>query len=139
MMNYEKPVVLANEDVAEGVYAASGCYTASSWIHQTPETGRESYTIQGNMFHNADHHSTQQTVEITFNQSVTFVSCSATEYVSASGSGTSKLAITYNYHANFTESHGMGDVVVTSGEGLTILDTQCIGCNMICGQHDGLN
>lgn len=32
MTNYEKPVVLANEDVAEGVYAASGSNIAENGI-----------------------------------------------------------------------------------------------------------
>ena len=66
MMNYEKPIVLANEDVAEGVYAASGagvgsdCYTVSAYITQTPEIGNETYCIHMDAVHAADQHSTQQ-------------------------------------------------------------------------------
>ena len=41
MKDYVKPVVLVNEELAEGVYAASGsdCYTVTTNIHQRPETG----------------------------------------------------------------------------------------------------
>ena len=34
MTNYESPVILRTEELAEGVYLASGCYTASAYIHQ---------------------------------------------------------------------------------------------------------
>ena len=36
MSKYVKPVISLDEGMAEGVYAASGCYTASAYIHQTP-------------------------------------------------------------------------------------------------------
>lgn len=41
--NYTKPIVTIDSGMAEGVYAASGCYTASAYIHQTPENGRGDY------------------------------------------------------------------------------------------------
>ena len=41
MTDYKKPVVVGCDDVAEGVYAASGCYTVTTNIHQRPEFGRE--------------------------------------------------------------------------------------------------
>lgn len=40
MTDYKKPVVVGCDDVAEGVYAASGCYTVTTNIHQRPEFGR---------------------------------------------------------------------------------------------------
>ena len=43
--NYTKPIVTIDSGMAEGVYAASGCYTASAYIHQTPENGRGDYRI----------------------------------------------------------------------------------------------
>ena len=55
MSKYVKPVISLDEGMAEGVYAASGCYTASAYIHQTPENGRGDYRIQVNGKHNADH------------------------------------------------------------------------------------
>ena len=56
MVKYSKPMVTVDQGLAEGVYAASGCYTASAYIHQTPHTGRGDYRITGKMEkHNADH------------------------------------------------------------------------------------
>ena len=44
-MVYEKPIVVVNEDLAEGVYTASGdCYNVSAVIVQTPELGNETYS-----------------------------------------------------------------------------------------------
>lgn len=51
MKTYSKPVVTIDIGLAEGVYAASGCYTASAYIHQKPETGRGDYRIQLNGQH----------------------------------------------------------------------------------------
>ena len=44
MKEYMKPVLLTSDELAEGVYLASGdgsgCYTTTAYIHQTPQTGR---------------------------------------------------------------------------------------------------
>ena len=72
--NYTKPIVTIDSGMAEGVYAASGCYTASAYIHQTPENGRGDYRIQVNGKHNADHTKEAQVLTISFNQNVTYVS-----------------------------------------------------------------
>lgn len=138
MTNYEKPVVLANDDVAEGVYAASGCYTVSAYITQRPEVGRETYCVHLDAVHMAEHHSTQQVVDLSFNQSVDFEWCNAAD-CTCSGSGTSTLTLTFGYHANDTENHGLGDVYVKSGDGLAVAGVECTFCNGVCDQHDGLN
>lgn len=41
MTNYESPVILRTEELAEGVYLASGCYTASAYFirHRSLEAG----------------------------------------------------------------------------------------------------
>ena len=41
MVKYSKPMVIVDQGLAEGVYADSGagCYEASAYIHQRPETG----------------------------------------------------------------------------------------------------
>ncbi len=135
---YERPVVLANEELTEGVYAASGnggdCYSVSYYIHQKPETGRGDYRIQVNAVHDASHHSTAQTLVISFNQSVTYVSSNGTL---TSGSGTSTLCIDYSYHSNNTDNIGLGDLVVESDQGLAVTGAY-MTCNMTCSQHDGL-
>lgn len=122
MSKYERPVVEIDAGLAEGVYAASGagstgCYSASAYIHQTPETGRGDYRIQVNGKHNADHTKEAQVLTISFNQNVTYVSGGAGLL---SGNGTSTLTVKLAYHQNPTDNIGFGDLVVTSDAGLAI-------------------
>ena len=119
MKKYSKPVVSVDNGLAEGVYAASGagCYDASAYIHQTPQTGRGDYRIQVNGKHNADHTKESQVLTISFNQNVTYVSGGAGLI---SGNGTSTLKIKLSYHQNPNDNIGFGDLVVTSDAGLAI-------------------
>lgn len=136
MKLYEKPIVLLNEDLAEGVYAASGggddCYTVTAYIHQQPETGRGDFRIQVNGKHEADdgHHSGKQILVLSFNQPVEYSSSNGTL---TSGDGTSSIRITYNYHNNGNDNIGLGDVVVKSDAGLAVTGAMLI-CNHDCGQ-----
>ena len=114
---YTKPLVLTNDDMAEGVYAASGCYTATAYIHQTPETGRGDYRIQVNGKHDADHTNETQWLHISFNQPVEYISSNG---ALESGSGTSTLVIRYSYHQNPTDNIGLGDLVVKADAGLAV-------------------
>lgn len=119
MKQYSKPVVSIDNGLAEGVYAASGagCYDASAYIHQTPETGRGDYRIQVNGKHNADHTRESQTLTISFNQNVTYVSGGAGLI---SGNGTPTLEVKLGYHQNPNDNIGFGDLIVTSNAGLSI-------------------
>lgn len=120
MKTYEKPIIIENKDLAEGVFAASGssCYTARAEIKQTPEVGRDNYCIQLNGEHNADHHCNgwQQAI-ITFNQNVNYVSSQGEIVGSSSGT---QLTIQYYYHQNAHTNIGLGDLYVTSDPGLSI-------------------
>ena len=119
MKIYEKPVVSVDNGLAEGVYAASGagCYTATASIHQKPETGRGDYRIQVDGHHQSDHTKEAQTLTISFNQSVTYLSSNGT--LAGAGTGTT-LTINYTYHQNPNDNIGLGDLVVTSDPGLSI-------------------
>lgn len=117
MKTYSKPIVTIDTGLAEGVYAASGCYDASAYIHQTPETGRGDYRIQVNGQHHSDHTKEAQTLTISFNQNVTYVSGGAGLI---SGNGTLILTIKLSYHQNPNDNIGFGDLVVTSDPGLAI-------------------
>lgn len=123
MMNYERPMLVKTEQMSEGVYLASGansgngCYTASAYIHQTPQTGRGDYRIQVNGVHAADHTKEAQTLTISFNQSVTYVSGGAG---CTDGDGTATLKVALSYHQNPNDNIGFGDLVVTSDAGLAI-------------------
>lgn len=121
MKEYMKPVLLTSDELAEGVYLASGdgsgCYTTTAYIHHTPQTGRGDYRIQVNAVHNADHTKEAQQLNISFNQPVTYVSggrgCT-------SGDGTSSLCVSLGYHQNPNDNIGFGDLVVKSDPGLAI-------------------
>ena len=119
MREYKKPVVTVDNELAEGVYAASGagCYSASAYIHQTPQTGRGDYRIEVNGKHSADHTKEAQVLTISFNQNVTYVSGGAGLI---SGNGTSTLKVKLSYHQNPNDNIGFGDLVVTAGAGLAI-------------------
>lgn len=115
--SYEKPAVLTNGSFTEGVYMASGCYTANAYIHQTPETGRETYVMQVNGRHETTHTVDKQTLTISFNQAVTYVS---SQGKLISGDGTNTLVIEYGYHNNPADNIGLGDLEVKAGDGLEI-------------------
>ena len=124
MKNYERPIVLTNNELAEGVYAASGgsdCYTTTAKIHQTPEIGRGDYRIQVDAHHDADHNSNRnQCLHISFNQAVVYKSCNAEGATLESGDGTTSLAIGLTCWNNHTDNIGFGDLVVESDPGLAI-------------------
>ena len=144
MRNYEKPVVLANEELAEGVYAGSGdCYTYSASIVQTPGIGRDYYVVHVDGRHEAsdNHHSTGRSLQIVFNQPVEYLSSMGEK---VEGSGTSTLILTFgvgngSYHHNGSDNAGLGDLKIKSADGLQLISISSVSCNHTCGQHDGLN
>lgn len=119
MVKYSKPMVIVDQGLAEGVYADSGagCYEASAYIHQRPETGRGDFRIQVNGQHHADHTREAQVLTISFNQNVTYVSGGAGVI---DGNGTPTLRVKLGYHQNPSDNIGLGDLVVTSDAGLAI-------------------
>lgn len=141
MKKYVKPVVLATEELAEGIYTASGdvaangadCYTVSTYIHQAPETGRGDYRIQVDAEHRAgdSHHSGEQHLFLYFNQPVTYSSSNGSL---VGGDNTSTIEIKYTYHSNGYDDIGLGDVYVQSEVGLAVTGAK-LTCNHDCGQH----
>ena len=121
MSKYIKPVVSVDAGMAEGVYAARGCYTVTTNIHQKPETGRGDYRIQVNGAHAADHTKEAQTLTITFNQEVTYSSSNGT--LVGSNTGTT-ISIGYTYHQNPNDNIGLGDLVVVSDPGLEVVSAK---------------
>lgn len=139
MKTYERPIVLANEELAEGVYAASGavagsgCYSVTTNIHQKPETGRGDYRIQVDARHAAgdNHHSGHQTLIMSFNKAVEYGS---SEGQLESGNNTATISINYSYHSNASDNVGLGDVVVIADAGLEV-NGAVLTCDFDCGQH----
>ena len=117
MSKYVKPVISLDEGMAEGVYAASGCYTASAYIHQTNETGRHDYRIQVNGVHQSDHTREAQVLTISFNMNVEYVSGGISLI---SGNGTPTLVVQLRYRQNSNDNIGFGDLIVKADEGLAI-------------------
>lgn len=120
MSNYSKPVISIDNGMAEGVYAASGCYTTTAQIHQTPQTGRGDYRIQIDAHHDASHTNTQQLLTITFNQPVEYKSCNGNGASIVGATSGTTLTISFTYTQNMTDNIGFGDLVVTSDQGLAI-------------------
>lgn len=125
MDNYKKPIAILYENLAEGIFMASGadsnCYIASAQIHQVPEPGRDDYRIQINGVHKADHTKEKQQLIITFNQNVTYSNSQGTL---KSGDGTNKLIIEYHYHQNPNDNIGLGDLIVKSNPNLAIVEVK---------------
>lgn len=144
--SYKKPVVLMNEELAEGVYAASGnssgCFTVDAYIDQVPETGRDYYVIKWDAKHAAtDHHSAEQILTIHFNQTVS-------HYVNPwwtdpndpyySGDGTTTLQWKWNYHQNKSDNIGAAALNVVSAAGLAITGVS-LSCDEKCAYNHPLN
>lgn len=133
MKEYVKPIVLANEELAEGVYAASGadCYTVNARIVQKPETGRGTHYIQVDAKHDAadGHHGGEQVLTISFNEPVVYQHSNGTL---VGGDGTTTLEIRYSYHSNAKDNIGLGSVEVVADVGLAVTGT-VLSCNYDCG------
>lgn len=113
MKNYERPIVTINEGLAEGVYAASGCYEVSISSHQAPEGARLTHVFQFNGIHNSipqdGHSGSAQVLNVVFDKPVDFISASGT-YLD--GTGTTTIRISYAYTQNPEDKIGLGDLVV---------------------------
>lgn len=133
---YESPVVTLNEELAEGVYMASGddCYTVKARIHQKPETGRGDYRIQVDGKHAAtdNHHAGSQTLVMSFNLPVEYVGSNGKL---KSGDGSTKIKVDYSYHNNAHDNIGLGDLIVKADAGLAITHVKLIDNGHDCGQH----
>lgn len=140
MKKYVRPVIVANTELAEGVYAGSGdCYTFSARITQVPEGIRDYYVVQMDGVHHATdgHHSTLRNVVVCFNQPVVYLDSMAE---SCEGSGTNQLVLAYrrtngSYHNNASENIGLGDLKVQAGENLAVTGIYSNYCNQVCDQH----
>lgn len=72
MKKYEKPIVMINEDLAEGVYAASGCWTANGAGTQNSITSRGDFRFQINGSHMNEAHAASVYITFTFNEPVKY-------------------------------------------------------------------
>ena len=113
MKTYEKPVVLANEELAEGVYAASGavsggtCWTIVEDKDAAQEWNGSHHVFQMKITHSdaVEHISMQSTSVITFNNTVTDAYSEGN--CAASVTGDKTVTVVRTLHANAYQS---GDV-----------------------------
>ncbi len=128
---YQKPTILVNSDLQEGVYAASGaaasCFSGSAVIDSTPQqNGSPYYELWLTGTHSGDHYSNGCQYIISFNQNVTFFDMDGEGTGSSNGS---ILTVNYDTSARAikpSENVGHGRVRVTAGDNLEIIGVQMI-------------
>lgn len=143
MKNYEKPVVLANEDVAEGVYAASGgnCWTPTILSSQDWNGSHHVFEVHNSHSASVEHISLAYTVVISFSAPITDAYAENNWPCSCNGSD---VTVTRTSHANAYQS---GDetsfkvFVKAADEGttkaLTANGITCINCEKTVNVQGG--
>ena len=136
MKNYEKPIVMINEELAEGVYAASGatgagCMDVKAYISQNPTmnyAGKWVVWIESNhdksLYGGDGHTASGITVTLYFNQAVTcdgdFYQSENIPYTVTGGNGTSTLTVHFDADVPNAGTKFWGQIYVSSGEGLAL-------------------
>ena len=89
MKNYEKPVVMVNDEVAEGVYAASGvlasCWSVSSESVQSWDGASHVFEVKATHSKGVEHTSEGFVVKMEFNHNITNVTSNCGGTVNWSG------------------------------------------------------
>ena len=102
MKAYERPIVLVNEELAEGVYAASGaevstdCWTVDVTRDQEDAGGYSTYRVAATHSNSVTHISTKTVVTVVFDGAVTSAEYEGFD-VSVSGN---TVTLTRESHAN---------------------------------------
>jgi len=125
MKKYVKPMVLVNEELAEGVYAASGCLTASINLVNTDTNGSANKArFNVRLDHKSDdaHISQKQKVVIKFNTAVNVVETGGSTVTGGNGTDTVTLVFA-SYLQNYTDGRDYTVVVepVTAGISATAI------------------
>lgn len=133
MKTYVKPLLLANDELAEGVYAASGdCWTVA--IRDTQPWDGNCHVFYADMTHPSglQHISNEQRVKLVFNDEIIYAESNAYEM---SYSGREVILIRYS-HGN---AYGTGDqasimVKVKAGDeartkAITCVSSVCTYCD----------
>lgn len=137
---YKKPLVLANEELAEGVYAASGSVAGDCWTLSYTEPQKWNgqahiYEIKAVHTKAVAHMSESLKVEAVFDKTVTNAWCENSYSETVEGVGSNTLIVTRNHHANGEYN---GDVVTfklfvvagnqASSEALVLKSLSFISC-----------
>lgn len=118
---YSKPMILEQEDTAEGVYLASGC--SVNIIRQTIRKQQGHYICEIAWQHTDNHHMANIVhLHITFNQQVEFIQDWDWVYSEGASAGTTTLDIAYKSRENQNNvGNGYVDIKVNAGDGLEYL------------------
>lgn len=104
MLTYQKPIVLLNEDLAEGVYAASGsagdCWTITQKTTQDWNGQAHVYEIGATHTSAVSHFSEALVVKFVFSSVVTSAWAEGAGNYTVEGIGTTTLTVTRTHHAN---------------------------------------
>lgn len=131
MRGYEKPVVLSNEELAEGIYLASGdgatCWTTSARSTQDWNGSHNVFEVSARHQTDVVHISNAVTIVLTFSSTVTDAYSENDWQCSVSGN---VVTVTRPSHAN---AYNAGDDVtfkvwVTTGDEATTKALSCVSC-----------
>ena len=133
MKNYEKPVILANDELAEGVYLGSGepdCWTIDAHVAQEWNGSHKIFEVTIVHSTGLQHISTASNVTLTFNSNIT--DASYAEYPSnVSGN------VMYIRRELLGDAYNSGDratykVWATTGDEATTKALQIVGKTISC-------
>lgn len=129
--NYVKPMILANDELAEGIYLASGdgdCWTISVSKDQADAgNGASTFRIQANHSTNLQHISSKTTMVISFNQTI---SSAVFEGFSASVSGNTVVLERQLLADSYMSGDNFNSMLRVVGEDGNTL--QCTGATISC-------
>lgn len=118
---YEKPMIIASDDLSEGVYLASGSSDENCWrvtvkrSHQHPVCGRKSTKFQIDMQHlikDQSHHDRKpQRLYLVFDHCVDVLECSEAHLVGC-GRNVSQIEVDFYTCDNGNEHIGWGGLAV---------------------------
>lgn len=136
MTDYEKPVVLANEDVAEGVYAASGAGSADCWTvspYSVQDWNGSHHVFEVRIVHSdaVQHISTASATTLTFSSPLTDAYTESNFSCSFSGS---TATVVRTSHANAYQSgdNATFKVWVKAADEATTKAITCTGSSISC-------
>ncbi len=130
MRNYEKPVVVRNDELSEGIYLASGdatCWSTSASSEQDWNGSHHVFEVRATHGGDVVHISTAVTVAMTFSSGVTDAYTESDWSCSASGNS---VTVTRTSHAN---AYNSGDSVtfkvwVKAGDEALTKALSCTSC-----------
>lgn len=120
MKKYVRPMVLANEELAEGVYAASGCLTASVNLVNTDTSGtanKARFNVRLDHASDDAHISQKQKVVISFSTAVKVLETGGSE-VTGGNNSASVTFVFASYLQNYTDGRDYTIVVEPVNSGI---------------------